>query len=170
VEDALRMQGEILVHHNIKLFRDYGKAPSLLLDRHKVLQILFNLLQNAKYACDKSDTAEKNIVVRIRASDAQHVAVRVLDNGIGIAPENLARIFAQGYSTRKDGHGFGLHSSALMAQDMRGSLTAYSAGSGLGAAFTLELPLTPKTEPAHRARPQSPPVDHVAAPPATSST
>ena len=170
VEDALRMQGEILAHHNIKLLRDYGTAPPLLVDRHKVLQILFNLLQNAKYACDKSDTAEKNIVVRIRASDDQHVAVRVLDNGIGIAPENLARIFAQGYSTRKDGHGFGLHSSALMAQDMRGSLTAYSAGSGLGAAFTLELPLTPKTEPAHRARPQSPPVDHVAAPPATSST
>ena len=145
VEDALRMQGEILVHHNIKLLRDYSQAPPLLVDRHKVLQILFNLLQNAKHACDKSDTAEKQIVVLIRAKD-DHVVVCVRDNGIGIAPENLTRIFAQGYSTRKDGHGFGLHSSMLMAQDMRGTLEVFSAGLGKGAAFTLELPLTPKAD------------------------
>ena len=170
VEDALRMQGEILVHHNIKLFRDYGKAPSLLLDRHKVLQILFNLLQNAKHACDKSDTAEKTIIVRIRAPDDQQVAVCVEDNGIGIAPENLVHIFAQGYSTRKDGHGFGLHSSALMAQDMKGSLAVFSAGPGMGAAFTLELPLTLKPDSSHRDIRQNPLVDNAAAPPTHSPT
>jgi len=169
VEDALRMQGEILAHHNIKLLRDYGKAPPLLVDRHKVLQILFNLLQNAKHACDKSDAAEKQIIVRIRVRDDQHVAVWVLDNGMGIAPENLARIFAQGYSTRKDGHGFGLHSSVLMAQDMRGTLKVFSEGPGKGAAFTLELPLAPKTNPFPGNRP-NPPVDHIATSPASSPT
>lgn len=170
VEDALRMQGEILAHHNIKLVRDYVKAPPLLVDRHKVLQILFNLLQNAKYACDKSHVAEKQIIVRLRARDDQHVSVCVLDNGMGIAPENLTRIFDQGFSTRKDGHGFGLHSSALMAQDMKGTLTVFSAGSGLGAAFTLELPLAPKTDPSHPGSRPGPPLDLIGPPPARSVT
>jgi signal transduction histidine kinase len=170
VEDALRMQGEILAHHNIKILRDYGKAPSLLVDRHKVLQILFNLLQNAKYACDKSDTDDKKIIVRIRARDDQHVAVCVLDNGMGIPPENLTRIFAQGFSTRKDGHGLGLHSSVLMAQDMKGTLKAFSAGPGQGAIFTLELPLTPKADPPYADDRQTPPVGPIAAPPTSSQT
>ncbi len=170
VEDALRMQGEILAHHNIKLVRDYGKAPPLLVDRHKVLQILFNLLQNAKHACDKSDIAEKQITVRLRARDDQHVSVCVLDNGMGIAPENLTRVFDQGFSTRKGGHGFGLHSSALMAQDMKGTLKVFSAGPGMGAAFTLELPLAPKADPSPSGSRPSPPLDPVGTPPASSST
>ncbi len=164
VEDALRMQGEILAQYNIMLLRDYDPAPVLLVDRHKVLQILFNLLQNAKHACERGGTEEKRIIVRIRASDNEHVAVSVLDNGMGIAPENLTRIFAQGFSTRKDGHGFGLHSSVLMAQDMRGTLKAFSAGLGLGATFTLELPLNPKADSAHPDNRQNPPGEHPAAP------
>lgn len=170
VEDALRMQGEILAHHNIELVREYGKAPPLLVDRHKVLQILFNLLQNAKHACDKSNAADKKIVVRIHAGDDQHVSVCLLDNGVGIAAENLTRIFEQGFSTRKGGHGFGLHSSALMAQDMGGTLKVFSAGPGTGAAFTLELPLTSKADPSHPGKRLIPPLDHISMPPASSST
>jgi len=161
VEDALRMQGEILAHHNIKLSRDYSKAPPLLVDRHKVLQILFNLLQNAKHACEKGGATEKHIIVRIRTTDGQHVAVSVQDNGMGIAPENLTRIFAQGFSTRKDGHGFGLHSSVLMAQDMKGTLVAFSSGLGQGATFTLELPLAPKTSPPQTSGQSNPLVSHI---------
>jgi signal transduction histidine kinase len=164
-EDALRMQGEILAHHNIKLSRDYVRTPALLVDRNKVLQILFNLLQNAKHACEKSDVPEKRIMVRIRTRDDRFVAVCVEDNGMGIAAENLPRIFAQGFSTRQDGHGLGLHSSVLMAEDMGGSLTAFSAGLGRGAAFTLELPLTAKTA---ASRP-GPTADRNDAPPANFS-
>jgi signal transduction histidine kinase len=102
--------------------------------------------------------------VRISATEDQHVAVCVLDNGIGIPPENLTRIFAQGYSTRKDGHGFGLHSSMLMAQDMRGTLKVVSAGPGQGAAFTLELPVAPSADPSHRDD-QIVPVEPMATPP-----
>ena len=65
-----------------------------------------------------------------------------MDNGIGIPPENLTRIFNHGFTTRKDGHGFGLHSGALAAKEMGGSLTVHSGGTGQGAAFTLELPST----------------------------
>jgi signal transduction histidine kinase len=75
------------------------------------------------------------------ASEASRVKVSVMDNGVGIAPENLTRIFNHGFTTRKGGHGFGLHSGALAASELGGSLTAHSEGPGRGATFTLELPL-----------------------------
>jgi signal transduction histidine kinase len=68
------------------------------------------------------------------------VTITVIDNGVGIPPENLTRIFNHGFTTRKGGHGFGLHSSALAAKELGGSLTVHSEGWGLGAVFTLELP------------------------------
>jgi signal transduction histidine kinase len=59
---------------------------------------------------------------------------------MGIAPEMLTRIFQYGFTTRQEGHGFGLHSSALAAQEMGGTLTVHSEGPGHGATFILELP------------------------------
>jgi signal transduction histidine kinase len=81
------------------------------------------------------------VVVRLKAVGAERVKVEIADNGVGIAPENLTRIFSHGFTTRKNGHGFGLHSGALAAKDMAGSLTAHSDGLGKGATFVLELPL-----------------------------
>jgi signal transduction histidine kinase len=69
------------------------------------------------------------------------VSIIVRDNGIGIPPENLIKIFNHGFTTKRDGHGFGLHSGANAAKEMGGSLTAESNGPGLGATFTLELPV-----------------------------
>jgi signal transduction histidine kinase len=70
----------------------------------------------------------------------------VKDSGIGLAPENLTRIFAHGFTTKRDGHGFGLHSGALDAKQMGGALWAESEGPGLGATFVLELPLLQSQE------------------------
>jgi signal transduction histidine kinase len=143
VEDALRMHGESLRRHDIELAREVEPIPAVTMDRHKVLQILFNLLENAKYACLQGSAPEKKIVVGLQAAANGFLRLRVADNGMGIARENLSRIFGQGFSTRKDGHGFGLHSSVLAAQDMGGSLVAYSDGLGKGATFVLEIPVTP---------------------------
>ena len=98
-----------------------------------------NLLRNAKHACQDSERADKQITVRLANGDGR-VRISVIDNGVGIPPENLTRIFNHGFTTRKDGHGFGLHSSALAAKEMGGSLTVQSDGPGKGATFTLELP------------------------------
>jgi PAS domain S-box-containing protein len=147
VEDALRMNGAALDRHEIELVRDYAKTPTILVEKHKVLQILVNLIRNAKYACDESGHSDKTLTVKIGLS-ASGVAISVLDNGIGIPAENLARIFNHGFTTRRNGHGFGLHSGALAAKELGGSLTMHSEGAGKGAAFTLELPLQPpKTAP-----------------------
>jgi signal transduction histidine kinase len=142
VDDALKLCGEALIRHEIELVQDYGDIPPMTLDRHKVLQILFNLVDNAKYACEKGRPVQKRITVKIHRNGEDRVRIEIKDNGIGIPPENLGRIFAQGFSTRADGHGFGLHGSILAAQDMGGSLTVHSDGPGQGAVFVLELPLT----------------------------
>jgi PAS domain S-box-containing protein len=138
-EDSLRMNASALVRHGIDVVRAYEPGLTVAVDRHKVLQILVNLIRNAKYACGDGGRTDKRLTVQITRQD-QTARIAVIDNGIGIPKENLTRIFAHGFTTRKDGHGFGLHSGALAAREIGGSLTVHSDGPGLGAAFTLELP------------------------------
>jgi PAS domain S-box-containing protein len=150
LEDSLRMNADSLARHHVKIVRDFSVLPPICTDRHKVLQILINLLRNAEYACDKSGRSDKQVILRASNGDGR-VEVAIIDNGVGIPPENLTRIFNHGFTTRKDGHGFGLHSGALAAKELGGSLTAHSQGWGLGAVFTLQLPCRPpagrQTEP-----------------------
>jgi C4-dicarboxylate-specific signal transduction histidine kinase len=144
IEDALRMNASALARHGLEVVREFETGICLLLERHKVLQILVNLIRNAKYACDDTGRADKKLVVRLVRSGAR-VLISVSDNGVGIPAANLTRIFAHGFTTKKDGHGFGLHSGALAAKELGGSLTAHSAGLGCGATFTLDLPAEPST-------------------------
>jgi PAS domain S-box-containing protein len=142
VEDALRLNLGSLDRHSVKLVREFSPVPPVAVEKHKVLQILVNLIRNAKHACDDSGRDDKQITLRVASSDGL-VKISVEDNGVGIAPENLTRIFGHGFTTRKEGHGFGLHSGALAAKELGGTLKAFSAGPGQGAIFTLELPLKP---------------------------
>ncbi len=139
VEDSLRMHTGGLDRHHVELIREFECKPTVTMDKHKVLQILVNLLRNAKHACQESERMDRRLTVRVANSDGK-VKISVVDNGVGIAPENLTKIYNYGFTTRKDGHGFGLHSGALAAKEMGGALTARSEGLGKGAAFTLELP------------------------------
>jgi ligand-binding sensor domain-containing protein/signal transduction histidine kinase len=143
VEDAVRLNISALERHGVELVRDYSAgAPDLCIERHKVLQILVNLIANAKYACDESGRKEKVLTLQVRNGKGR-VQIAVIDNGVGIPAENINRIFNHGFTTRKNGHGFGLHSGALAAKELGGALTAESAGRGAGARFILELPLQP---------------------------
>ena len=140
VEDSLRMNEGSSSRHGIETIRDYGEVPPVTVDKHRVLQVLVNLLRNAKHACDDSGRPDKQITVRVSSADGR-LRIAVIDNGIGIDAANMKRIFNHGFTTRKDGHGFGLHSGALAAKEMQGSLSAYSDGPQQGATFVLELPL-----------------------------
>jgi len=142
VEDSLRLNAGAFVRHGVTLRREFSEVPPITVDKHKVLQILVNLVRNAKYACDESGKKEKLITLRIDTA-AIGVRISVIDNGVGILAENMDRLFTHGFTTRKSGHGFGLHSGALAAQQLGGSLHAESDGLGRGAAFILELPCSP---------------------------
>ena len=146
VEDSLRMNESALSRHQVEVVREFEPVPTLNVEKHKILQILVNLLRNAKLACQHSERTDKRLTVRV-ANGEGRIRISVIDNGVGIPPENLTRIFNHGFTTRKDGHGFGLHSGALAAQEMGGSLTVHSDGAGLGARFTLELPCPTRENP-----------------------
>ncbi|HSI07054.1 MAG TPA: PAS domain S-box protein [Rariglobus sp.] len=139
IEDAIRMNAGSLARHDVDVAREYHVRPVVTLEKNKALQILVNLVRNAKYACDESGRIDKLLTISTTADDL-HVIITVSDNGVGIPAENLTRIFAHGFTTRKQGHGFGLHSGALAAKELGGSLTAHSDGPGLGASFTLTIP------------------------------
>jgi C4-dicarboxylate-specific signal transduction histidine kinase len=142
VEDSLRLNAGAFARHGVTLRREFIDVPPITVDKHKVLQILVNLVRNAKYACDESGRTDKLLTLRVeRAINA--VRISVVDNGVGIPAENMGRLFTHGFTTRQSGHGFGLHSCALAAQELGGSLHAESDGPGCGAAFILELPCMP---------------------------
>jgi PAS domain S-box-containing protein len=148
VEDSLRLNAGAFVRHGVTLRREFGEVPPITVDKHKVLQILVNLVRNAKYACDESGRSDKLLTLRIEGAPAaagEPAAVRicVIDNGVGIPAENISRLFTHGFTTRASGHGFGLHSGALAAQELGGTLRVMSDGPGRGATFILELPCSP---------------------------
>jgi PAS domain S-box-containing protein len=143
VDDALRLNAGAVARHHVTVVREFETTPAVSVDRHKALQILVNLIRNAKHALDERGSEEKVMTLRIRRKGAERIEISVIDNGVGIKPENLGRIFEHGFTTRKNGHGFGLHSGAIAAKELGGSLTARSDGPGRGATFTLELPIAP---------------------------
>lgn len=141
LEYALRINEASLRRHGITVTREFMTDESVSVPRGKTLQILNNLIRNAKQALDESGRDDKRLVLGARAVGHGRVQFYVSDNGCGIDPQNQPRLFAFGFTTKKTGHGFGLHSSALAAKELGGTLTAHSDGIGKGATFVLELDL-----------------------------
>ncbi|WPB81577.1 AAA family ATPase [Archangium violaceum] len=140
VQDALRIFMPALRRHGVTVTQELAALPPVRVDRHKVLQILINLISNAKKAVKVLPEGQRQVHLRLEAM-GRMARVLVVDNGAGIAPENRQRLFSQGFTTREGGHGLGLHSSALAARALGGSLGLESEGPGKGATAILELPL-----------------------------
>ncbi|EPX56215.1 hypothetical protein D187_007557 [Cystobacter fuscus DSM 2262] len=141
IDDALRIQLAALERHGVTLHRELSALPRVSADKHKVMQILINLISNANHALGQMPEGKRNLWVRLTAEGGV-ARIQVADDGVGIAPELMDSLFTHGFTTRKDGHGFGLHSSALAAKMMKGQLTLHSEGPHRGAVATLELPLS----------------------------
>lgn len=141
LEDALRMNSGALTRHHVTVIKEYGDVPRIMGDKHRLLLILINLISNAKYAMAGVSNDARNLTLKAAVVDGQTLQISVKDEGEGIPEENMTRIFAHGFTTRKEGHGFGLHSCALAAIEMNGHLTAHSEGPGKGATFQLQVPL-----------------------------
>jgi PAS domain S-box-containing protein len=140
VEDALQINSASILKSGIHVVREFNQAPMIILDKHKTLQIIINLIRNARHAVDEACPPEKKLTISIAGTNSG-ASVKVSDNGVGIPSENLTKIFSHGFTTKRNGHGFGLHLGALSAKEMGGSISVSSDGPGRGATFTLELPL-----------------------------
>jgi NO-binding membrane sensor protein with MHYT domain/C4-dicarboxylate-specific signal transduction histidine kinase len=125
---------------DVTVRREYEALAPVTLDRHKLIQILGNLLSNARHALKDGAHERRQLVLRARRRDAGSIAIEVQDSGIGIPADVLQRLFEFGFTTKKDGHGFGLHTSAILAKELAGELAAFSDGPGRGAKFVLVLP------------------------------
>ncbi len=145
LNEAVRLTAVSFAKHKIQILTECDSQGSVEVDRHRLMQILANLLSNAKNAVKLKGGAEMQIRLRadhIAGPHGERFRICISDNGIGIPAENLTRIFAMGFSTRPDGQGYGLHSAANMAREMNGSLSVTSEGAGQGAQFVIDLPVS----------------------------
>jgi len=145
IDDAVRVNASGLDQNHVGIVRRFESLPPQMIQKHKVLQILVNVVSNAKHAVAARHQGGGTITLTLSAVDGK-AQISCSDSGIGISAENLDRLFRHGFTTKKDGHGFGLHSAVLAAREMGGDLTASSEGEGKGATFTLTLPLKPAAQ------------------------
>ena len=146
LEDALHIDANAFARQKVTVIKEYIDLPLLLLDKSQLLQILVNLIGNAKQAMQSVIDRSNEITLRMsiaRGDNERRLLIAIADNGEGIENENMPKLFVHGFTTRKNGHGFGLHSCALAAKQMGGNLMVHSDGPGKGAVFTLELPFNP---------------------------
>jgi len=143
VDNSIHVNSSSFDRHGIHLIREFTDLPEVNIDKQRVLQILVNLIANAKYALIHSKKEEKLLTVRYYNNNEDLLRIEVADNGIGIPEENLTKIFNHGFTTKKNGNGFGLHSAALAANEIGGSLSIHSNGVGQGVTFRLEFPFKP---------------------------
>lgn len=144
MEQALNINLNALSQHDIKIIRHFADCPPIISDRHQILQILVNLIRNAKHAMIEMAGNAHCLTLTIEESpENNRILLSVHDTGVGIHPDHLTRIFSQGFTSKKDGQGLGLHSSALAAKSLQGNLQVASDGEGQGARFTLDLPFQP---------------------------
>ncbi len=144
-EDAIKIHQESLERHCSQVIKNFQDAPEIRTNRHEVIQILVNLIKNAQQAVRDNHEVERSIFLNIKSVN-EAVCFEVIDTGIGISKTNLKKIFQHGFTTKKDGHGFGLHASANTANSLGGSLSALSDGLGKGTTFKLTLPLSGKNK------------------------
>ncbi len=144
-DQALGINRAALDKAGIMVVQEYAQLPVGMTDQHQVLQILVNLVTNARNAMVEATPGPQPHCLLLRLGPAVDrpgfARFEVVDTGVGIAAANIPRLFTQGFTTRKEGHGIGLHSASLAARNLGGSLRAASAGQGLGATFTLDLPM-----------------------------
>ena len=143
IDEAVKINEAALRRHNVVLVTEYENVGPVHVDHHKVLQILVNLISNAKYAMDGKPPSDRIIRLMLNIADNhgdRRLVIKVSDNGQGMTDEIRNRVFEHGFTTRREGHGFGLHYCALTAKELGGELMAHSDGPGQGATFTLTLP------------------------------
>ena len=139
--DAEMLLSNSIYRHEIELVLDFEELPILMLERQRVLQVIVNLLKNAKDALTIGRMDDRRLTVRAGRQN-EWLKIEIEDNGVGIAQDDLTKIFSHGFTTKRNGHGFGLHSCANTIQEMGGNLTVKSDGLGLGATFTITVPYT----------------------------
>jgi nitrogen fixation/metabolism regulation signal transduction histidine kinase len=140
LDDAITLVQISPAQMKIKILKEYDSKKSIKVDRVKLFQVIVNLLKNSIEALLESNIEDPQLILRIEDEDQSTSVISIADNGVGISSENIKKIFTHGFTTKKTGHGFGLHMSAIAIQELGGALSMKSEGLGKGATFTIKLP------------------------------
>lgn len=142
VKDALKIQDASLKKWGVRLHTYYENTPACTGQKSKLLQVITNLIKNAKEAMNDNDqyNRPKELIIETGALNDSAIYLKVKDNGCGISPDQLTKIFNHGFTTKQEGHGFGLHTCANAMTEMKGALKVDSEGVQKGACFTVTIP------------------------------
>lgn len=139
IEDTLTLQAGSIERHDLDIEKEFADTDEVNVQKSKLIHILINLFSNAKDAMAKNDISQKKITIRTH-QDEESVYLFISDSGTGIDDKNINKIFNHGFTTKENGHGYGLHTCANYMTEMGGSIKATSKGSGHGATFILTFP------------------------------
>ncbi|HBG27540.1 MAG: hypothetical protein A2Y10_15590 [Planctomycetes bacterium GWF2_41_51] len=142
IENAIEINHAGLERFKIEVIREYEELGKITIDKHRLLQMLVSIIDNAQQALTESPNQPKILKIRTAKKNNKRIKIEISDNGVGIKSEDAHKIFQQGFTTKPTGHGFGLHSCRLTANDLHGSISIHSTGVNQGATVTLELPVT----------------------------
>ncbi|MDG5767142.1 two-component regulator propeller domain-containing protein [Balneolales bacterium ANBcel1] len=138
IEDTLTLQDEMSQDSRLVIVRDFKEVDPVRVEKSKLVHVLINVLKNAREAIREAKP-EKGVITLSTRQDEKYIYFSVHDNGIGISASQLEKVFTHGFSTKKSGHGYGLHSCANYMQEMGGFIQAASDGRGRGATFTIGM-------------------------------
>lgn len=137
-DDVIRMYRAMIDKAGIRVIRSYESSTPALAQRTKLYHVLTNIIKNAIESMENVG-GEKVLTIIVKEEETGKICIHICDTGEGISDNNIESIFAYGYTTKKGGHGFGLHSCANYMTEMKGRLRAKNSETGKGAVFTLEL-------------------------------
>jgi signal transduction histidine kinase len=141
LEEVLQHESNELTTHRIVVHREFETIPKITVQKSKVVFIVSQIIENAIAALAPLQNRERTLRITVHG-DPEKIEVSFSDNGIGIAPENLIRIFRHGFSTGIGKNGYGLHTCANYMAEMGGRIRAESQGPNQGATFHLDFPLS----------------------------
>jgi signal transduction histidine kinase len=138
-ENAIMAQSTSLIRHEIKLLRKFSEVPLVFAQKTKLVHVILNLVKNAKEAMSTVQDREKIITIEIGRNNLNKIFLSVTDTGQGVERENLTKIFSHGFTTKQNGHGFGLHFCANATDEMDAKISAASDGLEKGTSFIIEF-------------------------------
>lgn len=140
VEDALTIQSDVIGGYGIEILKRYDQVSRLNVQKARLVHVIINLINNAKDAMALVPEDKRTLWISLEQTD-ECVELQLKDTGIGIKNEHLDKIFSHGFTTKEEGHGFGLHSCKTYIEEMGGKILVQSEGEGKGAVFTLQFPI-----------------------------
>lgn len=142
LDEVLIIMEEMTSKNNIEIVKKVGNKEMItVVPRSKLFNIILNLVKNAAESVIANDPGDRLIEITLGGDD-ESIIINVSDNGCGISPEDMQKLFTYGFTTKKGGHGFGLHFCATAINELKGSIVPHSAGKGLGAEFVVTIPRT----------------------------